>query len=143
MCSRIGIQSSCHMLTYQFEIVTIDQDTKKVKSGRKVALRSRCNPTKWLDCNNPDSECSITKCTKCIGEICTYGDYSQPCDRHHFIVYGVGRREEGVLNTNYEIYFGREGTDALLTCSGSVCRMSAGVPLEEDGTQSFTFTIFN
>ena len=64
-CVIWGSKSSCDCINYQFEIIIPeDPNVKKIKSGGKVALRSKNNPTQWLDCSNVRGvSCSITRCT--------------------------------------------------------------------------------
>lgn len=136
-------QSSCHDVTYQFEIVAIDLSINKIKSGSKVALRSRCNPAKWLDCSGgSDYNCSITRCNKCSGDICSFNYNSAPCDHHHFEVFGARRREGRLLTPFHKVYFRQTKTNLLLTCEDEICKLLSGKPSEDKG-QIFSVTIFN
>ena len=139
-CQIVESQSSCHEITYQFELVTVGSDTNIIKAGSKVALRSRCNPTKWLDCSGLSSECSITRCNQCRGDICTYNDYDAPCNRHYFKIFGIGRRNGRMLNSNRQIYLRHDETDSILTCEGETCNLSSEGPSEEMA-QIFSITV--
>ena len=144
--------SLCHSINFQFQVTHIEgQDPPKVKSGDKVALRSRCNPSKWLDCSGGDfgNECSITKCSKCPGTVC-YDVTS--CKRHHFKIFGVGRPDGKLLNTHYQLYFrpaddDNVDSDSVLTCyDDDLCKLSRGGNFTNrgemlDDSQSFKFTI--
>lgn len=151
-CQSFTPESLCHTINFQFEIVAVDsQDARKVKSGDKVALRSRCNPSKWLDCSGGhlNNECSITKCSRCAGSLCYDADYITPCRNHHFKVFGVGRRDGKLLNTHYQLYFrpSEGNNNSAVSCyDGDICKLSNGKNFTNQGemldeSQRFTFTI--
>ena len=130
---RCHSSDNCHSITYQFDIVALDQEyNSKINSGSKVALRSRCNPDKWLDCSVFGNSCRISKCTRCVGERCSNHDnHTSPCHYHHFKIQGVGRREDRVINSNYNVHFVREEDNQLLSCSNH-CQLSGQEETEEN-----------
>lgn len=144
-CHTFG---NCDAIDYQFEIVVPeDPDARKIRSGAKVALRSRSNQTQWLDCSNSDGECSVLRCTKDATNAC----YSNPitsCDSHHFKIYGVGRREGRLLNSSYRVYFRHSENDSILSCYSDKCKLSSNEDFysgENDTQESqiFSFTIIH
>ena len=142
-CQLLESEQTCHSPKYQFEITLVSSiDKKKILSGSKVALRSRCTPNKWLSCDGSDKECSISKCKKCTGGICSADNYTTPCSRHYFRMYGVGRQDDRLLHTNHKLYFRHDETDLLLTCLDDLCKLSSGADPTELGPQAFSFTMF-
>ncbi len=134
-CHHLTPDSLCHTVNFQFEIVAVgpqDSREQKIKSGDKVALRSRCNPSKWLDCSGGylGNECSITKCSRCAGSVCFDASFVTLCKSHHFRVYGVGRQDDKVLNSHYQLYFRPAADDddnSALSCyKKDVCKFSSG-----------------
>ena len=152
-CQQFTPQPVCHTIDFQFEIVAVErQDSKKIKSGDKVALRSRCDPSKWLNCagGNSRNECSITNCSSCVGSACYDAGFVTPCDNHHFKIFGIGRRENRLINTKYQIYFrpAADGNNSILSCYDELCKLSSSgnftVGGETLGTaQRFTFSILS
>ena len=151
-CQPFTPESLCHTINFQFKIVTIEpQDSQKIKSGAKVALRSQCNPSKWLDCSGGhlNNECSITKCTRCAGSLCHDADFVTPCKKHHFKIFGVGRPEGKLLNSHYQLYFRplEDNNSSAVSCyDDDLCKLSSGTNFTKHGemleeSQRFTFTI--
>ena len=154
-CHNLTPDSVCHTINFQFEVVAIGlRDSDKINSGSKVALRSRCNPSKWLDCSNGNlgNECSIMRCGRCIGSECYDASYVTTCKSHHFRVYGVGRQEDKVLNTHYELYFrpaddDDSGDNSALSCyKNDMCKFTSGRNFTNRGemldkSEKFAFTI--
>ena len=137
-----GNQASCHGPAYQFDIIAVDGNATKITSGSKVALRSRCNMEKWLDCTGIRNTCLISRCLRCTGDRCgNYDDHTSSCDHHHFTILAVGRREGRLINSNYPIQLVREGL--VLTCSDAQCHLSNGdVAEEREGEEnSYSLTI--
>lgn len=151
--------SLCHTINFQFEIVAVEettQDSQKIKSGDKVALRSRCNPSKWLDCSGGSGgdplsgECTITRCSRCAGSSCYDASFVTMCKNHHFKVFGVGRPNGKLLNTHYQLYFrpadGDRNNSSLSCSDNDVCKLAGGRDFTNQGemlneSQRFSFTI--
>lgn len=126
-CFTFGSQSTCDGLNHQFEIIAIENpNARKIKSGDTVALRSKANPAKWLDCTSADRTCSITICSSPYPNfIYDYSSALTTCDAHIFEIFGVRRRLGRLLNSNHNIQlqYGNE----FLSCAGtagSVCKLS-------------------
>ena len=100
-----------------------DPDAKKIKSGVKVALRSKSNPTQWLDCSETDGACSISRCTSNNAD--STNASVTTCNSHYFKIFGVGRRDGRLLNSNHSIRLRHEYNDSYLNCdTGDKCKMS-------------------
>ena len=151
-CHSLTPDSPCHTINFQFEVVAIGpRDSDKINSGSIVALRSRCNPSKWLDCSNGNlgNECFIKRCSRCIGSVCYDASYVTSCKSHHFRVYGVGRQDDKVLNSNYELYFRPADDDgnnhSALSCY-DMCKFTSGRNFTNRGemldeSERFAFTV--
>ena len=126
-CYSIGGRSTCSGIDHQFEIVvTEDPDARKVRSGAKVALRSRSNPTQWLDCSDVDSSCSISRCTRNDADSGGNASFVTTCDSHYFTIFGVGRRVGKLINSHHSIRLRHEFNHSFLDCKvDNKCRLSA------------------
>lgn len=151
-CQPFTPDSLCHSINFQFEVVAVEmQNSQKIRSGDKVALRSRCNPSKWLDCSGGflSNECSITRCSRCAGSLCYDANFVTPCKSHHFKVFGVGRPDGKLLNTHYQLYFrpADDSNNSTMSCyDNDVCKFTSGRNFTNHGemldeSQRFTFTI--
>ena len=109
--------SSCDRIDHRFEIVTPENpDAKKIRSGTKVALRSKSNHTQWLDCSSANGACSISECST--------NTTVTTCDSHFFKIFGVGRRLNRLLNTKHSIQLRYEYNDSYFTCNtGDRCKI--------------------
>ena len=116
---------NCDAIDHQFEIVLPDKpNARKIKSGATVALRSKSNPTKWLDCNNTD-KCSISRCTMNNTDSGN-GSYVTSCDSHYFKIFGVRRREGRLLNSNHSIQLRHKHNNSYLNCNKKKCTLLKG-----------------
>ena len=123
-CVVWGTKSSCDRIDHRFEIIMPENpDANKIKSGAKVALRSKSNPTQWLDCSSPDGACSISRCMSNSAD--SMNASITTCDSHFFKIFGVGRRLNRLINTNHSIQLRHELNDSYLNCNtGDKCRLS-------------------
>ena len=123
-CVVWGSISSCDRIDHRFEIVTRENpDANKIRSGAKVALRSKSDPTQWLDCSSADGACSISRCTSNNAD--STNASITTCDSHFFKIFGVGRRLNRLINTNYSIQLRHEYNDSYLNCNtGDKCKLS-------------------
>ena len=123
-CVVWGTKSSCNRIDHRFEIIMPENpDANKIKSGAKVALRSKSNPTQWLDCSSPDGACSISRCVSNSAD--SMNASITTCDSHFFKIFGVGRRLNRLINTNHSIQLRHELNDSYLNCNtGDKCRLS-------------------
>ena len=110
-------------------------DANKIRSGAKVALRSKCNSHLWLDCTSPNifGSCSITTYTSTSNNARRHASiFCGPtnasittCDRHYFKIFGVGRRLNRLINTNHSIHLRHQYYDSYLNCNtGDICILS-------------------
>ena len=122
-CLVLWGRSSCNGLDHRFEIVVPElPDAKKIKSGATVALRSKSNPSQWLDCSSPDGSCSVTRCAGNRGE--SQNTSITVCGKHYFKIFGVGRKVGKLINTNHSIQLRHELNDSFLNCDGGEkCRL--------------------
>ena len=116
------MKSSCDRIDHRFKIIMPENpDANKIKSGAKVALRSKNIPTEWLDCSSPDGACSISRCMTSDNS----NNSITTCDSHFFKIFGVGRRLNRLINTNHSIQLRYEFNDAYFNCNtGDKCRLS-------------------
>ena len=149
-CQMLTHESLCRTINFQFDIIAIEsQNSQTIKSGDKVALRSRCNPLKWLDCSsNNDNECTISKCGKCEENDCFNASFVTPCTSHQFKVFGVSRREARALNTRYQLYFrpAYDNDNSVVSCYDDGCKLQHRQNFTNRGellnkAQRFTATI--
>ena len=138
-CVVWGTKSSCDRIDHRFEIIMPENpDASKIKSGAKVALRSKSNPTQWLDCSSPDGACSISRCMSNSAD--STNASITTCDGHFFKIFGVGRRLNRLINTNHSIQLRHEFNDSYLNCNtGDKCRLSECA--ESCEAPSFKFNI--
>ena len=124
-CYSFRWDSTCNGIANQFQIIMPENpDARKIKSGAKVALRSRNKPTRWLDCSDTDSSCSISRCARNDADRGTNASFITKCQSHYFKIFGVGRRDGKLINSNHSIRLKHEYNQSYLDCSADECRLS-------------------
>ena len=118
--------STCNGIAHQFEIVVPENpNARKIVSGAKVKLRSRNFPTQWLDCSIIDSSCSILRCTRNDADSGTNASFITNCQSHYIKIFGIGRREGKLINSNHSIQLKHEYNQSYLDCSvDNECQLS-------------------
>ena len=139
MCYSFPSGSTCNGIVHQFEIVTPENpDARKILSGAKVALRSRNNPTQWLDCSDIDSSCSISRCTRNDADSGTNASFITSCQSHYFQIFGIGRRDGKLIDSKRSIRLKHEYNQSYLDCYSSIDNMCR---LSDSSEPSFRFHI--
>ena len=116
------VGSSCTGVHNQFHIINHETSVNKIRSGSIVLLRSVNAPANWLDCSNPRS-CIISTCREDNVEDLTNASYKSSCTSHQFQVFGVGRKNNKLLNVGHKLRFKDKNQQSYLSCNGKRCSL--------------------
>lgn len=116
--------NTCHGPELQFQIINHPSiSSRRIKSSNTVLLRSVNTPTSWLDCSDA-TRCIISPCREDNPDDGANSSYISNCSRHHFQVFGVGRRDNKILNNQHKLKFKYSNSDdSYLNCNGKRCTL--------------------
>ena len=119
-CATIFGSDTCSNIRHQFAIY--NPDSKKIKSGNIVVLRSLYKPTTWLDCSDSRGRCTLSQCIDNSADT-SNSSYISECDYHKFKILGVNRPEGKLLKSDHQVQLKHPVDDTYLNCSGKRCEL--------------------